>query len=200
MARTPAAVLSSVGQIQVMKITKIAEGFTALNSNRPIGSQASGLTGRNTWINGCQAVLKVLLMPMRKPSGIATATASENPPATRPSEYSSCQPIPLSFGPASRNGSAKISSARSSTAPGVGSSGANCDCTMAQNTIRIANVSNGSVKRTTRSRPGVAGLRVVTGTAGGVVAVDALTGFSSGVASLTMVAAMIPPYTKDLLV
>ena len=40
-------------------------------------------------------------MPMTKPSGIATSAASRKPDSTRPSEYASWMPMPLSFGPLS---------------------------------------------------------------------------------------------------
>ena len=85
--------------MQVMKITKIAEGLTALNTSRPIGSQASGETGRRIWISGVKARCMLVLMPIRKPSGMPTSAARPKPAPTRPSEYSSCQPMPTSFGP-----------------------------------------------------------------------------------------------------
>ena len=41
----PTAVLMMIGQIAVMKMTKMAAGLAALKTSRPIGSQASGETG-----------------------------------------------------------------------------------------------------------------------------------------------------------
>jgi len=41
-----------IGQMLEMKITQIAAGFAALNTIKPIGSQASGLTGRSRLMIG----------------------------------------------------------------------------------------------------------------------------------------------------
>ena len=41
-----------IGQIEQMKIVQIAAGFAALKTSRPIGSQASGETGRSRLISG----------------------------------------------------------------------------------------------------------------------------------------------------
>ena len=46
-ARTPTAVLTIIGHMLEMKITQIAAGLAALNTSSPIGSQASGDTGRS---------------------------------------------------------------------------------------------------------------------------------------------------------
>ena len=45
----PTAVLMMIGQIAVMKITKIADGLASRNAASEIGSQASGGTVRSTW-------------------------------------------------------------------------------------------------------------------------------------------------------
>ena len=45
----PTAVLMMIGQTEVMKITKIADGWLSRNAASEIGSQASGETVRSTW-------------------------------------------------------------------------------------------------------------------------------------------------------
>ena len=45
----PTAVLMMIGQIEVMKITKIADGCPSRNAASESGSQASGGTVRSTW-------------------------------------------------------------------------------------------------------------------------------------------------------
>ena len=45
----PTAVLMITGQIAVMKITKIAEGWPSRNAASESGSHASGGTVRSTW-------------------------------------------------------------------------------------------------------------------------------------------------------
>ena len=45
----PTAVLMMIGQIAVMKITKIADGWPSRNAASESGSQASGGTVRSTW-------------------------------------------------------------------------------------------------------------------------------------------------------
>ena len=49
MLRTPTAVLMMTGQIEVMKITKIAEGWLSRNAASEIGSHASGEMVRRIW-------------------------------------------------------------------------------------------------------------------------------------------------------
>src|SRR4029453_5454834 len=52
MLRMPTAVLMMIGQIEVMKITKIADGRLSRNAASEIGSQARGGTGGNPWKPG----------------------------------------------------------------------------------------------------------------------------------------------------
>ena len=49
MLRMPTAVLMMIGQIAVMKITKIADGWPSRKAASESGSQASGGTVRSTW-------------------------------------------------------------------------------------------------------------------------------------------------------
>src|SRR6266542_3473364 len=72
---TPAAVLSTMGQMLEMKITQIAAGFAALNTSRPIGSHASGDTGRNRLITGAAIRPRNCERPMTKPTGMPMAAA-----------------------------------------------------------------------------------------------------------------------------
>ena len=83
---TPKAVLSSIGQIEQIKITKIAEVSESLMMNSASGIQASGETGRSTWMNGLSALYIKGDMPITKPSGMAMAAAMEKPSSTRPIE------------------------------------------------------------------------------------------------------------------
>ena len=75
MARTPTAVLSTVGHMAQMAMVKSAAGFEFSKSTRPRGSQASGETGRSTWMMGSKLRLKNGESPSRKPSGVPTARA-----------------------------------------------------------------------------------------------------------------------------
>jgi hypothetical protein len=88
-----------IGQIEQMKIVQMAAGSAALNTSRPIGSQASGDTGRSRLISGPTMRFRNTKRPIMKPSGMPTSAASPKPRPTRPSELSTFQPMPTSFGP-----------------------------------------------------------------------------------------------------
>ena len=88
-----------IGQMAEMKITQIAAGLAALNTSRPIGSQASGDTGRSRLMMGDIMALRNLKRPIMKPSGMPTSAAMPKPIATRCSEARMFQPMPWSFGP-----------------------------------------------------------------------------------------------------
>ena len=88
-----------IGQIEQMKMVQIAAGLAALNTRRPIGSQASGDTGRSRLISGDTIRLSTVKRPIMKPSGMPTAAAMPKPTATRCSENRMFQPMPWSFGP-----------------------------------------------------------------------------------------------------
>ena len=77
---------SSIGQSEQMKMTKIAEIVLSLMVKSASGIQASGETGRSTWMNGFSAAESSGDMPIRKPSGMATSAASPKPAATRTRE------------------------------------------------------------------------------------------------------------------
>ena len=67
MLRTPTAVLMITGQIEVMKITKIAEGLESWNAASDSGSQASGGTVRSTWKIGSRPRIAQTDWPMTAP-------------------------------------------------------------------------------------------------------------------------------------
>ena len=80
-------------------MVQIAAGLAALKTSRPIGSQASGDTGRSRLINGESMLLSTLKRPIMKPIGMPTSAARPKPTATRSSENRMFQPMPWSFGP-----------------------------------------------------------------------------------------------------
>ena len=88
-----------MGQIEQMKMVQMAAGSAPLNTSRPIGSQASGETGRIRLMSGLNMWLKKLKRPIMKPTGMPTTAARPKPMATRLSEDSTFQPTPWSFGP-----------------------------------------------------------------------------------------------------
>ena len=88
-----------IGQMLEMKITQIAAGFAALNTSRPIGSHASGETGRSRLITGEAIALRNVKRPRTKPSGMPISAARPKPMPTRCSEARMFQPMPWSFGP-----------------------------------------------------------------------------------------------------
>ena len=96
---TPTAVLIIIGQMLEMKITQIAAGFAALNTSRPIGSQARGETGRSRLMIGAVMALRNWKRPIMKPRGMPIAAAMPKPMATLCSEARMFQPIPWSLGP-----------------------------------------------------------------------------------------------------
>ena len=88
-----------MGQIEQMKMVQMAAGLAPLNTNSPIGSQASGETGRSRLMSGLNMRLRKVKRPIMKPAGMPTAAAMPKPMATRCSEESTFQPTPWSFGP-----------------------------------------------------------------------------------------------------
>ena len=89
----------TIGQMLEMKITQIAAGFAALNTRSPIGSHASGDTGRSRLMIGDAIALRKRKRPSMKPSGMPTSAARPKPMPTRCSEMRMFQPMPWSFGP-----------------------------------------------------------------------------------------------------
>ncbi|MNT69349.1 hypothetical protein D3C72_2076620 [compost metagenome] len=71
----PTAVLMMTGQIAVMKITKIAEGWLSRKAASESGSQASGGTVRSTWKIGSRPRMASALWPTSAPSAIPTTAA-----------------------------------------------------------------------------------------------------------------------------
>ena len=83
-----------IGQMLEMNMTQIAAGFAALNTSSPIGSHASGDTGRNRLTIGEVMLERNLKRPIMKPSGMPISAASPKPMPTRPSEFRMFQPMP----------------------------------------------------------------------------------------------------------
>ncbi|KAG1320471.1 hypothetical protein G6F63_014238 [Rhizopus arrhizus] len=90
-----------IGQIEQMKMAQIAAGLAALNSSSPSGSLASGDTGRSRLTMGENMALIAAYRPMANPTGMPITAASPKPIATRSSDASRFQPMPLSLGPLS---------------------------------------------------------------------------------------------------
>ena len=72
----PTAVLMMIGQIAVMKITKIADGWPSRNAASDSGSQASGGTVRSTWKIGSRPRIAQVDWPTSVPSATPTTAAS----------------------------------------------------------------------------------------------------------------------------
>jgi hypothetical protein len=89
----------TMGQMEQMKMVQMAAGLAPLNTKRPIGSQASGDTGRSRLMSGLNMRDRNSKRPMAKPAGMPTSAASPKPTATRCSEASTFQPTPWSLGP-----------------------------------------------------------------------------------------------------
>ena len=73
----PTAVLMMIGQIEVMKITKIAEGWPSRKAASDSGSQASGGMVRSTWKIGSSPRIAQTDWPTRVPSAMPATAASE---------------------------------------------------------------------------------------------------------------------------
>src|SRR5713101_10086640 len=76
---TPKAVLIMVGQRAVMAMVNTAAGGVIERAARAIGNQASGETGRSTWMMGLVARRTGSMAPTAKPRGIPTAAARAKP-------------------------------------------------------------------------------------------------------------------------
>ncbi len=76
-----------IGQIDEMKIVQIAAECAPLNTSRPIGSHASGDTGRSRLMIGSVMPARNRKRPIMKPSGMPTSAARPKPMPTRPSEF-----------------------------------------------------------------------------------------------------------------
>ena len=73
MFRMPTAVLMMIGQIAVMKMTKIADGCPSRNAASDSGSHASGGIVRSTWNSGSSARIAHMLLPTSTPSAMPTS-------------------------------------------------------------------------------------------------------------------------------
>ena len=109
-----------MGQIEVMKITKIAEGWLSRNAASAMGSQARGGTVRRTWKIGSSPRIAQIDCPTTAPTSTPTTAANPKPIATRCNETSTRQPRPMSWGPATKNGSVMRSLASFQTWEGGG--------------------------------------------------------------------------------
>ena len=88
-----------IGQMLEMNMTQIAAGLAALNASSPMGSHASGDTGRSRLMIGDAIALAKAKRPNTKPRGMPISAASPKPMPTRLSDDRIFQPIPWSFGP-----------------------------------------------------------------------------------------------------
>lgn len=93
--------LRIIGQMEQMKMVQVEAGSAALKTIRPIGSQASGDTGRRMLMIGSSMLFMKAKRPMTKPRGRPTRAATPKPMATRalPQGRQDVQPMPWSFGP-----------------------------------------------------------------------------------------------------
>ena len=89
----PRTVVAVTGPI-ARRYLAIAAGLAPLNTSSPIGSHASGDTGRSRLISGLNMRLRKVKRPIMKPSGMPTSAARPKPMATRLSELSTFQPTP----------------------------------------------------------------------------------------------------------
>ena len=108
----PTAVLMMIGQIAVMKITKIADGWLSRNAASEIGSQASGGTVRSTWKIGSRPRIAQTRLADQRAERMPT-TRRAKPMATRCSWRETRQPSPC---PAAR-----VEERIDDQLPGVGS-------------------------------------------------------------------------------
>jgi hypothetical protein len=69
----------TIGQIEQMKMVQMAAGLAPLNTIRPIGSQASGDTGRSRLMSGLNIRDRKVKRPIMKPSGMPTTAAMPKP-------------------------------------------------------------------------------------------------------------------------
>ena len=107
-----------IGQMRVMKITKIADGLLSRNAASASGSQASGGTVRSTWKIGSSPRIAQTDWPTSVPSRTPTTEASPKPIITRWTETSTRQPRPMSCGPLSKKGCRMRSPASDQTTDG----------------------------------------------------------------------------------
>ena len=73
----PTAVLMMIGQIEVMKITKIADGWPSRKAASDSGSHASGGIVRSTWNSGSSPRIAQTDCPTSVPSAMPAIAASE---------------------------------------------------------------------------------------------------------------------------
>jgi hypothetical protein len=89
----------TMGQMEQMKMVQMAAGLAPLNTNKPMGNQANGETGRNKLMSGLNMRAKNSKRPIKKPKGMPTNAAKPKPSATRLRELQIFQPTPWSLGP-----------------------------------------------------------------------------------------------------
>ena len=80
MARTPTAVLMTVGHIEQSAMVNSAAGSDFWKMMSPSGSQASGEIGRRTWMTGSKAAWK----RARQPEQEAERRADQRSPSRKP--------------------------------------------------------------------------------------------------------------------
>ncbi len=79
-------------------MVQLEAGSAFWNSSRPIGSQASGLTGRSRAISGIKHAGEEQRTADQKPQRNARQRRAAKPTATRCREASTFQPMPMSLG------------------------------------------------------------------------------------------------------
>src|SRR6266536_1494552 len=148
MARTPTAVFNTVGHMAHTAMVNSAPSSLAClpaprNSTRPSGSQASGDTGRSTWMIGSKVLVNVFESPRQKPMGVPINSARKYPLATSVSEYQVKRRIPWSISPRFSKGLRMYSLLAVQVFSGEGSSLAQVALERLQTPITIATPTNG---------------------------------------------------------
>src|SRR3954447_18110320 len=128
-----------------------AAGCDFWKMTSPSGSQASGETGRSSWMMGSSPRANSLERPSRKPSGVPSSSDSEYPLATSSSEYQVKRRIPWSSSPRLANGSATYGLLASQVLAGDGRLCAQVDDTTAHSPSSRANPASGSSTAAVRS-------------------------------------------------
>ena len=83
-----------MGQMEQMKMVQMAAGCAPLKTNKPMGNQASGDTGRSKLIKGLNMREAHSKRPSMNPAGMPTKAAKPKPTATRFKELRMFQPMP----------------------------------------------------------------------------------------------------------
>ena len=187
-----------IGQIEVMKITKIAEGWASRKAASDSGSQASGGMVRSTW--------KIGSRPRIAHSALADQHAERDADDRRQREADG-HPLqrlgempegPLSMPPLSKNGSTMRSQDSVETLVGAGSDEPGAEQRSCQTKSTSAITITGGITAAPTSLAAASRSRSTTGRAGGrkatISAVAPGTGTAAAIdAVLALLAAITPP-------